>query len=298
MLIEFSEIEPTRVKGDRFHLHLRRIGQGSPLVLLHGYPQTSYTWEKIIGGLQAHFECFLFDLPGYGDSDALDPVEGEDTYSKTAMAREVLSAMKALGFPRFCVLGHDRGARVAYRMALNHPEAVSKLGLIEIIPTVELWNQFNADRSVAAYHWSFLAQPYPLPETLILSNPEFYADWTLAGWSRDGGAVNASSAALESYRNQFRDPARVRAFCEDYRAGYGRDQQDDRLSLETGDKIACPVFVLHSGKGFASGKTGSVLDVWRRWASDVEGHEVVAGHFIQEELPDETLAAFVPFFRD
>lgn len=283
--------------GPRLSVHLG--GEGPPLLLLHGYPQTHATWQRIAPALAARFSCVIPDLPGYGDSAAPadDPDAAAPPMSKRAIAGRMLALMAGLGHDRFHVLGHDRGARVAYRLALDAPQAVARLGIIEVIPTGEMWRAYDADMALKSYHWTFLAQPAPLPERMIGADPEGYVDWTLRSWTQAGDLSAFAPEALASYRAQARDPARIHAMCEDYRAGAGFDRALDDADRAAGRTIAAPVHFVWSEGGFPA-RTGDPMGLWRAWAPRLTGGSVPAGHFAQEEAPDAVLAAYLPFFTE
>jgi haloacetate dehalogenase len=272
-------------------IYLRIGGSGPPLLLLHGYPQTHVMWHRIAPELARHATLVIADLRGYGASSAPSSDAAHATYSKRAMAEDCLAVMRALGHTRFAVAGHDRGGRVAYRLALDHPEAVAALIPVDIIPTGEAWRRANAEWALRAYHWPFLAQPSPLPETLIGKDPAYYVEHTLRSWSKTRDLSPFAPEALQHYRALLQQPARVHAVCEDYRAGAGIDRELDDADLAAGRKIACPTLVLYASHYLA----GSPLDVWRAWCSDVSGAAVDSGHFLAEENPKDTLAALVSF---
>lgn len=280
-------------------------GSGPPLLLLHGYPQTHMTWAAVAPRLAERFRVIIPDLPGYGESAPLqtaeetapqDPDGPPPPMSKRALAARMVALMDALGCTSFMVLGHDRGARVAYRMALDHPQAVTRLGIVEVVPTAEMWDAMDAGMAVKTYHWSFLAQPFPLPERMIGADPVFYLDRTLASWARRRDLTEFPAASLASYRAQMADPARIHAMCEDYRAGWGYDRAADEADRKAGRRIGCPLHFLWAAEGFPA-RTGDPLAIWRRWAAGpVTGGVVEAGHFAQEEAPEAVLSAFLPFF--
>jgi haloacetate dehalogenase len=275
-------------------IYLRTGGSGPPLLLLHGYPQTHVMWHKIAPDLARHCTLVIPDLRGYGSSSA--PLGGEDhaTYSKRAMAEDCLTVMRELGYPRFMVAGHDRGGRVAYRLALDHPWAVSALVPVDIIPTAEVWRRITAQAAIRGYHWSFLAQPYPLPETLIGKDPIYYLEHTLKSWAGPHDLTPFSPGALAHYYALVQDPARVHAFCEDYRAGASIDRSLDEADLAAGRKIGCPTLVIHGGY-LPTGPAGGPIDIWRGWCTDVRAAVISSGHFLAEENPADTLAAMIPF---
>lgn len=276
-------------------LSVQEAGQGLALILLHGYPQNGLCWARVAPDFAADLHVIIPDLRGYGQSAAPPDDASHTAYSKREMARDIIGMMDALGLARAMVLGHDRGARVAYRLALDHPDRVSRLGIIEIAPTSEYWAAWDAEMALAAYHWTFLAQPAPLPERMINADPVAYIDWTLASWTRPKTLAAFSPAALESYRAQARDPARIAAMCADYRAGATTDRQQDEADCAKGHRIAAPLRFLWGHHGFPA-RTGDPLGIWRRWADQVTGNTCESGHFVMEENPEAVLAAFLPFF--
>ena len=276
-------------------LSVHRGGTGTPLILLHGYPQNHHCWEKVAPTFAQSYDVIVPDLRGYGDSGAPPDNADHSTYSKRQMAADVVALMDALGIDRAHVLGHDRGGRVAYRFALDHPERLLKLGIIEIVPTGDFWAAWDADLAMAAYHWTFLAQPAPLPERMIGADPAAYIDWTLGAWTLSKSLDVFSDAALASYRAQASDPAHLHAMCADYRAGATFDR-----TLDEGDRgrnIAAPVRFLWAEGGFPA-RTGDPLAIWQAWAEDVTGQSCVSGHFAMEENPAAVLDCFLPFFND
>lgn len=279
-------------------LSVHQGGEGVPLILLHGFPQTHMTWEKLAPDLARHFHCIIPDLRGYGDSDAPADDADHHVYSKRAMAGDVVGLLDFLGLERAHVLGHDRGARVAYRLALDHPDRVDRLGIIEVVPTGDFWRAWDADLALKAYHWSFLAQPAPLPERMILADGPGFIDWTLASWTQCRSLAPFSEAALASYRAQGADPVRVAAMCADYRAGASIDRALDEADRLAGNKIAAPVRFLWASAGFPA-RTGDPLAIWQGWcAGDVTGQELHnTGHFAMEEVPEAVLDAILPFFQ-
>ncbi len=287
----------TQVLCGEVSLSVHRGGAGEPLILLHGYPQNHHCWERVAPEFAKHFDVIVPDLRGYGDSDAPADDDGHTVYSKRQMAQDIVALMDALGLASAHILGHDRGARVSYRLALDHPERVRRLGIIEIVPTGDFWANWNADLAMKAYHWTFLAQPFPVPENLIGADPEGYFRWSLAAWTRAKSLAAFSKAALGSYLAQAKDPARLHAMCADYRAGATFDRALDETDRAGGRKITAPVYFLWSDIGFPS-QTPDPLDLWRAWADDVEGKSCTgAGHFVMEENPKAALDAFLPFFR-
>ncbi|HYD99493.1 MAG TPA: alpha/beta hydrolase, partial [Alphaproteobacteria bacterium] len=255
-----------RIAAGEAEIDLVTGGAGPPLLLLHGYPQTRADWHRVAPALAARFTLVLPDLPGYGDSRGPAPDPENRAYSKRAMAAAMVAVMAALGHGRFAVAGHDRGGRVAYRMALDHPDRVSRLAVLDIIPTVEMWDRIDRKRALSAYHWAFLAQTAPLPERMIAADPDFYLDWTLDSWLADKSAIDP--AAREAYRRAFRRPEVIAAACADYRAGATVDAETDAADRAAGRRIACPLLMLWGEVGIDPAKA-DWLDVWRGWADDV-----------------------------
>ena len=281
------------VNGNPISVH--RGGEGPPLLLLHGYPQTHATWNKVAPCFAQEFHCIIPDLRGYGDSAIPASDQNHTAYSKRTMAQELIALMSQLGLRKFGVLGHDRGARVAYRMALDHPDHITKIGIIEVVPTSDMWTFFNAEMAMHAYHWTFLAQPSPLPETMINAAPINYLDWTLRSWTKNGSLKVFDPIALESYREQFRNPSRIHAMCEDYRAGATIDRLLDKKDLAAQKMIEAPLFFVWAQQGFPA-QTGDPIGLWSKWARKVNGLAVESGHFAQEENPEAVQNSFIPFF--
>ena len=276
-------------------LSIHRAGSGAPLILLHGYPQNHHCWARVAPQFAQHFDTIVPDLRGYGDSDAPADDADHGTYSKRRMAADLVGLMDALGLERAHVLGHDRGARVAYRFALDHPDRLDRLGIIEIVPTGDFWASWDADLALRAYHWTFLAQPAPLPERMIAADPVAYVDWTLAQWTLGKSLDTFAPDALASYRAQMADPARAHAMCADYRAGAFFDRQRDEEDRASGARIAAPLHFLWAESGFPA-QTGDPLALWRGWAPQVTGNACRSGHFAMEENPQAVRDAFLTHF--
>ncbi len=276
-------------------ISLHVAGRGAPLLLLHGFPQNHMTWAQVAPLFARHFQVIVADLPGYGASRVLTELPDHAGYSKRQMAQVLVQAMALLGHDRFGVLGHDRGARVAYRMALDHPGVVLRVGIIEVVPTAEMWAAFDARMALAAYHWPLLAQPAPLPENLIAGAPEFFLNHTLASWTLDRSLTVFPASSLTAYRAQMADPERVHAMCEDYRAGAGIDWELDAQDKASGHKISAPVHFCWGPGGFPA-STGDPLEIWRGWAEKVTGNQIDAGHFVPEEAPGAVFESFRPHF--
>ncbi len=272
----------------------RRIGgEGPPLLLLHGYPQTHLMWHKVAPSLAQRFTVICPDLRGYGASSKPEPDPENLLYSKRAMAADMVGLMAALGFETFAVAGHDRGGRVAYRLALDHPELVTKIATLDIVPTLSNWNRM-ADMAIGlrTYHWYFLAQAGGLPERMIAADPDAYLEYTVRSWVKDFGAIGDDP--MQAYKDAFRAPGAIAAACADYRAGATTDVEHDRADFGT-RKIAAPLLALWGGKGLATDKGGQI-EIWQQWADDVRGRQLPCGHFLAEEAPLETIEALLDFF--
>lgn len=266
-------------------------GSGPPLVLLHGFPQTHLMWEKVAPALATGRKVICFDLPGYGRSD---PPSDVDAASKRAMGSQIIEAMACLGHDSFAIAGHDRGGRVAYRIALDHPERVTQLAILDILPTIEYWDRVNHAFAMRIYHWMFLAQPEPLPERLIGGASDFYIDHTLKSWTASQDLSAFTPEALEMYRSQARDSRRLKAMCDDYRAGESVDVSHDEADRGV-RKIQCETLVLWGSVGIA-GNAATPLDTWKEWCVNVRGEAIESGHFLPEENPAATLNSLQKFF--
>lgn len=268
----------------------RQAGSGPALLLLHGFPQTNYMWHKIAPTLARHFTVVAADLRGYGDSEKPPTDTAHTPYSKRAMGDDMVALMSALGHDSFAVAGHDRGGRVAHRMARDHADAVTRLAVLDIAPTASMYQQTDMRFATAYYHWFFLIQPAPLPERMIGADPEFYLRTKGAHWGRTEGAF--TPPAFADYLRCFSNPDTIHAMCEDYRAAATIDLQHDAEDADT--KLAMPVLALWGADGFV-GSTYDVLAEWRACAHTVTGHAVPGGHYLPEEAPEETLAALLAF---
>lgn len=289
----FEGFQLSQIELDEVSLRVRHGGSGPPLLLLHGYPETHMMWAQVAGGLAADFTVVAPDLRGYGGSTKPPSSDDHETSSKRAMARDAVALMRRLGFERFDVAGHDRGGRVAYRLALDRPQAVRRLSVLDIIPTGEVWARADRRFALGYWHWGFLAQPHPFPEELIGHDPESFF------FSRSFGGILKSfdGEAFADYRAAAARPEVIHAMCEDYRAGAGYDRLRGEEDRKAGRRIACPVQVLWGSKG-ALAAWYDTLAIWREWADDVRGQAVDCGHFIPEEKPAETLALLRGFFGE
>jgi haloacetate dehalogenase len=280
-------------------IFLRRSGAGPPVLLLHGFPQTHLMWRGVAPRLARRCTVVCADLRGYGRSGCPASSPDHGPYAKRAMAQDMVEAMERLGFPRFAVAGHDRGGRVAYRLALDHPDRVERLAVLDVVPTAAAWDRADARFALGFWPWSLLAQPEPLPERLLAAAPDAVVDAALGGWGSPASTFDTEVRA--AYVEALRDPARVHAVCEEYRAAATLDRSHDAADARAGRRIACPVLALWSGKGPLGTwyeDAGGPLALWRAWADDVRGHPVDGGHFFPEELPAEIADELEGFFRE
>ncbi len=285
----FEGFARRRISGDGAEINLLIGGKGPPLLLLHGYPQTHVEWHELAPALARDFTVVVPDLRGYGDSGKPASDSAHYVYSKRATANDMAAVMERLGFATFFVAGHDRGGRVAHRMALDHAGRVARVAVLDIIPTRTVFQRVDKALSTSSFHWFFLIQP-ELPEALIRANPDFYIEWILRKWSRDFGAF--APEALAEYKRCFRDPATIHATCEDYRAGASIDLEHDEADIAK--KVECPLFTLWGGGPLTKGVPN--IEAWQERARTVSGFPLDCGHFLPEEKPAETLAALRSFF--
>lgn len=288
----FDGFTLTTIETGDADIRVRYGGSGPPLLLLHGIPETHMMWHKVAPRLARDFTVVATDLRGYGDSSTPASAPDHAPYAMRALARDQVIVMEQLGFPRFSLAGHDRGARCAYRLALDHPERVEKLAVLDIVPTSEAFRRADMDFSLGFWVWSFLAAPYPVPEQLIAGEPQLVLDHMLDSWSITPDAFPSEVRA--EYLRTFRQPAVIHAICEEYRAAATLDFEHDEADRGR-RRIGCPVLVLWSAQG-ALGSWYDPLAIWHDWASDVQGHALPCGHFLPEEAPDETYAALHAFF--
>ena len=269
-------------------------GSGPGLLLLHGHPQTHVIWHKIAEQLAEHFTVVAADLRGYGDSSRPDADELHLSYSKREMARDNVDLMKALGFEQFSILAHDRGARVAHRLALDHPAAVQRMMLLDIAPTLAMYAQTNEAFARAYWHWFFLIRPAPLPETLIEADPESYLRSVMG--SRSAGLKPFTEEALGEYLRCLQLPGSARGICEDYRASAGIDLEHDRANIAASQHLNLPLRVLWGADGVV-GRCFDPLGEWQQVATNVTGQALPAGHYLAEEVPQLLLAQALDFLR-
>jgi haloacetate dehalogenase len=285
----FPGFERRQIQTSGATINVLRGGRGAPLLLIHGYPQTHVEWHRIAGKLAERFTVVMVDLRGYGDSSKPPDGENHANYSKRAMALDQVEVMRALGFDRFAVVGHDRGARVTWRLAVEHPDRVTKAAVLDIVPLP--YSMVTREFAEQYFHWFFLIQPAPFPETLIGNSAQFYIESRFLRRTVGGTGAMAPEAIAE-YLRCFTDPATIHATCEDYRAGATIDITH---AEETRDKkVMCPLLVLWGSRGTV-GRLYDVMNIWREHAADVRGKVLPAGHFLPEEVPDETLAELLAF---
>jgi haloacetate dehalogenase len=246
-------------------------------------------WRDVARELTRDFTVVLADLRGYGASDCPPSAPDHAPYAKRAMARDMVTVMAQLGFPSFCVAGHDRGGRVAYRLALDYPHRVERLAVLDVLPSATVWDRADARLALSFWPWSLLAQPEPLPERLLTGAPDAVINDAATQW---GSAASAFPPEVRAaYAEALRDPAHIHAICEEYRAAAGLDSDHDRADLAAGRRIACPVLALWAAPGALDDwyrDVGGPLGLWRQWADDVQGQAVQGGHFFPEERPEET----------
>ncbi len=281
----------TEVDTGTARLTLRHGGEGPPLLLLHGFPQTHAMWHLVAPALARHFHLVMPDLRGYGDSTKPASTPDHLPHSKRAMAGDMAALMSALGHEHFAVAGHDRGARVAHRMALDFAPRITRACLMDIVPTRHLFTHTDQVFATAYYHWFFLIQPDGLPERMIGSDPGWYMRECIRRWAAPGAVFDPE--ALAEYERCYRRPENVHAACEDYRAGASIDLEHDAAS--GGQRIECPLLVLWGSRGFVH-RHYAVLDVWRQYANDLRGRALDCGHFLPEERPDDVTAELLAFF--
>lgn len=287
------EHERIVVAGGAAEIAVAVGGSGPPLLLLHGFPQTHVAWHAAAERLVSRYSLVLPDLRGYGDSRGPRPDAAHEGYGKRAMAGDMVEVMAILGHERFFLAGHDRGGRVAHRLALDYPASARRLALLDILPTLAVWEAMDWHAALSTYHWSFLAQPAPMPERLIGHDPHFYLHHLLDRWA--GNKALLEEQAIEAYAAAFRRPAVVEAACEDYRAGATIDVDHDRADREAGRRIGCPALLLW-GRRYLNTPKGSPLDVWREYANDIRDEAFDCGHFLAEEEPERTASALAAFF--
>lgn len=286
----FSSFQQQLIDVGEAKINLKVGGGGPALLLLHGFPQTHVHWHAIAPLLESHFTLVIPDLRGYGESIGPKPDANHNNYSKRTMANDMVAVMTELGFNQFRVAGHDRGARVAYRLTLDHPERVSHLASIDTVPTLDVWEAMDMEASIDAFHWPFLAQPAPIPEKMIGADPDLFLHHLLDRWV--GTASPLADFAVAEYTLHFRKASVIEAMVEDYRAGATVDLQHDQQDRAAQKRIDCPVFVPW-GKQYT---LTSPLSTWHRWADNVRDLSIDCGHFVAEEAPEQCAKALTNFF--
>jgi haloacetate dehalogenase len=289
----FDGFEDFDIATTGTRIHGRRGGEGPPLLLLHGIPETHLMWHRVAPQLAGHFTVVATDLRGFGESGTPPSTPDHAPYSMREIARDQVEVMDALGYDTFGLVGHDRGARCAYRMALDHPRVVTRLAVLDIVPTGDAFRRADVDFSLAFWVWSFLAAPEPVPEQLIARAPAVIVNHMLDSWSEGGDAFPAEVRA--EYIARFSEPDTIHAICEEYRAAATLDYQHDEADRGK-RRITCPTLVLWSHTG-AVAKWYEPLEIWRTWADEVQGGPISAGHFLPEEAPDETARRLIEFIR-
>jgi haloacetate dehalogenase len=294
MVPVFDRFEEFDMATSGARIHGRRGGSGPPVLLLHGIPETHLMWHRVAPRLAEHYTVVATDLRGYGDSGKPASTKDHEPYSMRATARDQIEVMQQLGYQEFGLVGHDRGARCAYRLALDAPDSVTRLVVMDVVPTGDAFRRAEMKFSLDFWVWSFLAAPEPVPERFIAAAPAVLVDFMLDTWPEVKDTFPAEVRA--EYVSKFSDPATVHAICEEYRAAATLDYQQDEEDRGK-RKIACPVLFLWSQRGSLAELYDDPLAIWRSWSDDVEGRPVPVGHFIPEEAPEETTRELLDFLK-
>jgi haloacetate dehalogenase len=292
-----DRFETAEIQTGETSIFVRWSGFGLPILLLHGFPQTHLMWRSVAPLLARNFTVVCADLRGYGRSGCPASAPDHAPYAKRAMAQDMVIVMERLGFPRFSVAGHDRGGRVAYRMALDHPSCVDRVAVLDILPTGTVWNRADARFALAYWPWSLLAQPAPLPERMLAAAPEAVIDNALGEWGSPSAVFPPKVRA--AYIEALKSPAHVHAICEEYRAAATLDREHDKADGAERRRISSPLLALWSSHGALDtwyAEAGGPIALWQAWSDDVEGHPLNAGHFFPEEAPEHTAEALERFF--
>jgi len=289
----FHKFDRSSVEIEGLKINYVIGGKGPAILLLHGYPQTHVMWHKIADQLAEKFTVVASDLRGYGDSGKPPTDEIHTPYSKRESGNDQVSLMQSLGFYRFQLVGHDRGGRVGHRMALDHPNCIEKLVVMDIAPTYTMYTTTDMEFARAYYHWFFLIQPYDIPEKMIGQNTLYFLEKKFGQWGIDSGAF--TKEAFDEYLRCL-TPETIHASCEDYRASATIDIRHDQTDIDAGNKIKCPILCLWGEKGFV-GKKYDVIREWSKWADHVQGSGINCGHYLPEEAPAETLNALLNFLN-
>ncbi len=282
-----------QIKTSGAKINAKIAGNGPPVLFLHGYPQTHIIWHKVAPELASHYTVVLTDLRGYGDSSKPKSDVKHSVYSKREMALDQVEVMQNLGFKKFSVVGHDRGARVAHRMLIDYKQSVIKAVLMDIVPTLTMYEETDRDFAYNYYHWFFLTQPFDLPEQMIGSDPKYYLQKKIKSWGRNKDFI--TQEAFKEYLRCFSNPETIHASCEDYRASNTIDLLHDKKDY--GTKIDTPLLVLWGSDAFV-GSHYNVLDVWKKYANNVQGAPISGGHYIPEEAPKETINSIIKFLNE
>jgi len=290
MIEKFTE---KKIKTSGAKINVKIAGNGSPVLFLHGYPQTHMIWHKVAPELSRHYTVVLTDLRGYGDSSKPKSNIDHTVYSKREMALDQVEVMHDLGFKKFSVVGHDRGARVAHRMLIDHKNLIKKAVVMDIVPTLTMYEETNRDFAFHYYHWFFLTQPFDFPEKLIGMDPKYYLKKKIKSWGRNKDFI--TQEAFKEYLRCFSNPETIHASCEDYRASNTIDLKHDKHDY--GTKTVIPLLVLWGSDAFV-GSHYNVLDVWKQYANNVKGQSLPGGHYIPEEAPKETIKVLMDFLSE
>ena len=291
-MFTFYKTEKVAVNG--ININYRIGGNGPALLLLHGHPQTHAIWHKVADKLAQHFTVVAADLRGYGDSDKPVASDKSEAYSKRVMAKDQVELMKHLGFEHFSVLAHDRGARVAHRLAADHPSNVICMVLLDIAPTLAMYEQTNQEFARAYWHWFFLIRPAPFPDSLIEADPENYLRSVMG--TRSAGMSPFTEQVFSEYLRCLKLPGAATGICEDYRASAGIDLVHDKTDIEAGHKVSCPLLVLWGKEGVV-GRCFEPIVEWEKVAEQVTGHSLPSGHYIPEEAPELLLEQVLSFMN-
>jgi haloacetate dehalogenase len=292
-----EDFEIAEIQTGETSIFTRWFGSGSPILLLHGFPQTHLMWRSVAPMLARHFTVVCPDLRGYGRSGCPASTPDHAPYAKRAMAQDMVIVMEQLGCARFSIAGHDRGGRVAYRLALDHPKRVDRLAVLDILPTATVWDRADARFALAYWPWALLAQPEPLPERILAVASGAIVDHALGGWGSPSAIFPPEVRA--AYAQVLRDPTHAHAICEEYRAAATLDREHDRADRLDGRRIACPLLALWSAGGPLDtwyAVAGGPVALWQVWSDDVQGYPLNAGHFFPEEAPEHTAEALHRFF--
>ena len=295
----FDGFSALDVATDETTIFVRVGGAGPPVLLLHGFPETHLMWRDVAPVLARSFTVVCADLRGYGRSGCPASASDHAPYAKRAMAGDMVATMQQLGFTTFAVVGHDRGGRVAYRLALDYPERIERLAVLDIVPTEAAWARANSEFAVSYWPWIMLAQDEPLPERFMTVAPEAIIDNALGGWGSPASAFPPS--VRDAYVDALRGHDRCHAICEEYRAAASVDREHDRADLQNGRRVVCPTLALWSARGPLStwyDAEGGPIELWRPWCDDVRGQAIDGGHFFPEEMPDETARILAEFLAE